>query len=148
MKRLVLTFAIALTFIGFSSFKAIDDSIAPEAAVKSFKSAFKSATEVSWSITENLYKANFSLNGQYVSAFYNAEGQMIALTKNLSSLELPIALQAKLKKNYDGYWISDLIEVANEEGTSYYITLENADTKLILKSSGLDWSSYKKQRKC
>jgi hypothetical protein len=147
MKRLVLTFAIALSFIGFSSFKSTDDSIAPDAAIKSFRSAFKSATEVSWSVTENLYKANFSLNGQYVSAFYNAEGQMIALTKNLSSLELPIALQAKLKKNYDGYWISDLIEVAGEEGTSYYITLENADTKLILKSSGLDWSSYKKQRK-
>jgi|SRR3954466_15197124 hypothetical protein len=147
MKRLVLTFAIALSFIGFSSFKNVDDSIAPDAAVKSFKSAFKSATEVSWSVTENLYKANFSLNGQYVSAFYNEEGQMIALTKNLSSLELPIVLQAKLKKNYDGYWISDLIEVAREEGTTYYITLENADTKLVLKSSGLDWSNYKKQRK-
>ena len=72
---------------------------------------------------------------------------MIALTRNLSSLELPIALQASLKKNYDCYWISDLIEVAREQGTSYYITLENADTKLTLKSSGLDWSSYKKQRK-
>lgn len=148
MKRLVLTLTIALSLISLSSFKSVEDSIAPDAAVKSFKSAFQSATEVSWSITENLYKANFSLNGQYVSAFYNAEGQMIALTKNLSSLELPIALQAKLKKNYEGYWITDLIEVAREEGTSYYITLENADTKLTLKSSGTDyWSSYKKQRK-
>jgi hypothetical protein len=147
MKRLVLTLTIALSLISLSSFKSADDSIAPDAAIKSFKSAFKSATEVSWSITDDLYKANFSLNGQYVSAFYDAEGQMVALTKNLTSLELPIALQAKLKKNYEGYWISDLIEVAREEGTSYYITLENADSKLILKSSGLDWSSYKKQRK-
>jgi hypothetical protein len=60
---------------------------------------------------------------------------------------LPIALQAELKSNYDAYWISDVFEVANETGTSYYITLETADTQLVLKSEGDSWSNFKKQRK-
>ena len=147
MKRLLFTLVLAAGFIGFSSFKSNDDSVAP-AALQSFKSSFKSATEVIWSISSSYYKANFALNGQYVSAYYDTEGNMIALTRNISSLQLPIALQASLKKNYECYWITDLFEMANQEGTTYYITLENADTRLVLKStSNSEWSSYKKQRK-
>ncbi|MGZ8543907.1 MAG: hypothetical protein ACXWV0_01360 [Flavisolibacter sp.] len=147
MKRLVLTLTLALSLISFSSF-AKDDVVVSPAALQSFKNAFKTATEVNWTAGENFFKADFSMNGQYVSAFYNAEGYMIALTRNISSLQLPITLQASLKNNFDQYWISELFEVANEEGTAYYITLENADTKMVMKSSaGTDWSTYKKVRK-
>jgi len=53
-----------------------------------------------------------------------------------------------LKKNYSGYWISDLFEVAKNNGTSYYVTLENGDKKVVLTSAnGSDWSTYKKDRK-
>jgi hypothetical protein len=145
MKRLLVTLTIALSFISFSSF-ANGTEVSPE-AIKSFNQSFKTATEVNWTVTDTYYKADFALNGQYVSAFYNEEGGMIALTRNISSLQLPIALQAALKKNYDCYWISDVMEVANEEGTSYYITLETADTQLILKSAGDSWNNFKKQRK-
>jgi hypothetical protein len=147
MKRLVLTLTIALSLISFSSF-AKDDVVVTPAALQSFKNSFKTATEVNWSAGDNFYKADFSMNGQYVSAYYDAEGYMIALTRNISSLNLPITLQASLKNNYSQYWISELFEVANEEGTAYYITLENADTKMVMKSSsGSDWSTYKKVRK-
>lgn len=145
MKRFLGTLTIALSFISLSSFAA-DREVAPK-AIESFNSSFKNATEVNWTITDSYYKANFALNGQYITAFYDDNGSMIALTRNISSLQLPIALQADLKKSYDSYWISDVMEVANEEGTAYYITLEDADTKLILKSSSDSWSTFKKQRK-
>jgi hypothetical protein len=144
MKRLLVTLTIALSFISLSSFA--NDEVSPR-AIKSFNSSFKNATEVKWTITDDYFKADFALNGQYVSAFYDTEGKMIALTRNISSLQLPIALQAELKKGYDAYWISDVMEVANETGTSYYITLETADTQLVLKSEGDAWSNFKKQRK-
>lgn len=147
MKRLLLTLTVALSLTSLSSFAGGDEKISAK-ALESFKNLFKSATGVNWSVSENYYKANFSLNGQNVSAYYDEQGIMMALTRNISPLNLPIALQANLKKNYDEYWISDLFEMANDEGTSYYITLENADTKMILKStSGSGWSTYKKQRK-
>jgi hypothetical protein len=144
MKRLLLTLTIALSFISLSSFA--NDEVSPR-AIKSFNTSFKNATEVKWTITDNYFKADFALNGQYVSAYYDTEGAMIAITRNISSLQLPIALQADLKKSYDAYWISDVIEVANETGTAYYITLETADTQLVLKSEGDSWNNFKKQRK-
>ena len=73
---------------------------------------------------------------------------MMALTRNIRSLELPISLQTNLKNNYSGYWISDLFEMSNSEGTSYYITMENADSKVVLKSVGSGkWTSFKKMSK-
>lgn len=149
MKRLLLTLTIALSFISFSSFANNtnnSEEVSPS-AIKSFNSAFKNVTEVYWTINENYYKVNFAMNGQYVSAFYDADGKMIALTRNISSLQLPIALQAELKKGYDAYWISNVVETATEDGTSYYITLETADTQLTLKSAGDSWNTFKKQRK-
>jgi hypothetical protein len=146
MKRLLLTLTIALSLITFSSFKSNDD-VAP-AALKSFNKSFKTATEVNWSVSENYFRANFALDGQYVSAYYNTDGKMVAMTRNISSQQLPLALQAQLKKTSDKYWISDLFEMANDEGTSYYITLEDADTKLIMKSTGnSEWITFSKLRK-
>jgi len=52
-----------------------------------------------------------------------------------------------LKQSYNGYWISDVLEVANEDGTSYYITLETADEKVTLKSNSDYWTTFQKQRK-
>jgi hypothetical protein len=147
MKRIFFILTIAFSLTSLSSFAADNEKISP-AALESFKSSFKTATEVNWSVSDTYYKANFALNGQYVSAYYDGEGTMIALTRNISSLNLPIALQASLRNTYEAYWISDLVEMANEEGTSYYITLETADTKLVLKStSNAEWSNYKKLRK-
>jgi len=146
MKRLLVTLTIALSFISLSSFANNGEDVSPK-AIKSFNSAFKNATEVYWTISPDFYKASFLLNGQYIAAFYDEQGKMIALTRNISSLQLPIALQADLKKNYDNYWIVDVMEMATEDGTSYYVTLEDADTQLILKSSDAGWGHFKKQRK-
>jgi hypothetical protein len=145
MKRLLVTLTIALSFISLSSFA--NEREVSRKAIESFNSSFKTATEVSWTTNDQYYKASFILNGQYVSAFYDVDGTLMALTRNISSLQLPIALQAELKKNYDNYWISDVFELANEEGTSYYVTVEDADTKIVLKSSFDSWSTFKKQRK-
>src|SRR5438309_9112975 len=112
MKRLVLTLTLAFTLISFSSFA--DEVKVSAAALQSFKSSFKNANEVKWSITNSYYKAEFIFNGQYVSAFYDAEGKLIGLTRYINSLQLPLELQASIKNKYENFWISDLFEVAND----------------------------------
>ena len=145
----ILLFALASYTTGF----AIENPTTPNAKVsntvlKSFKSAFSEAAEVEWSENGSLYKASFTLHGQHVTAFYEGNGALVALTRNISSVQLPVSLQSSLKKNYSEFWITDLFEVSNDEGTEYYVTLEDNDTKLVLRTSlGSNWSTYQKSRK-
>jgi hypothetical protein len=119
-----------------------------EKVLNAFKTEFTTASQVEWSTGPNYYKASFVFNDKHVFAFYNAEGRLLGLTRNITTSELPLKLQADLKKNYDTYWISDLFEAAREEGTSYYLTLEDADTRLVLRASADNsWTVYEKTKK-
>ena len=70
------------------------------------------------------------------------------MTRNISSLDMPIGLQTNLRKDYADYWISDLFEVSNSDGTHYYITMEKADSRITLKSTtNGKWKVYKKVTK-
>lgn len=146
MKRVLFTLALAVSLVSMSSF-ATGENLVSREALESFQKSFKTATNITWSVSETFYKASFSLNGIYASAYYTSDGKMIALTRNISSLQLPMTLQASLKQDYSQYWISDLFELANDEGTHYYITVEDGDNRLVLKSNSSEWSVFIKQRK-
>lgn len=143
MKKMILTLAIAVSTL--SAF-AGDDNV-NQKALDAFKTEFATAKEVEWSVGSNYYKATFNYNGKYVFAYYNENGEMLGLSRYLSPVDLPLALQNNLKKNYEGYWVSDLFEAAKNDATNYYITLENADTKIVLKSSGNGWTVHNKTKK-
>jgi hypothetical protein len=72
----------------------------------------------------------------------------MAITRNITTDALPVMLQSNLKKTMGNSWITNLFELSNEEGTSYYITIEDADTIVSLQSvNSKDWTIYKKSRK-
>src|SRR3990170_6245885 len=141
MKKIIIMLAVAISSLtAFAREENVSTTV-----LNSFNKEFAGAKEVQWTNTNDYYKAAFVYNGQNVNAFYQLDGGLIAITRNISSLELPINLQTNLKNSYSKYWISDLFEVSNNEGTSYYITVENADSKIVLKSSGAgQWNTYKK----
>jgi len=115
---------------------------------RAFETTFYGAKEVGWEQVGVLYKATFELNGQYRSAFYNSDGDLIATTENLSSTKLPKALQASLKQELNGRWISDLFMVSVEGDDTYYVKLENANSMVLLKSAGAKkWTLYQKTDK-
>lgn len=146
MKKIIMTLAIALSTV--CSFAGDNEVNVSSKVLDAFKTEFSGAKEVSWTQGDNYYKASFVFNDQYVFAFFSTDGSLLGVTRYISSLDLPISLQADLKKGYSNYWISDLFEVSNSDGISYFITVENADTKTILKSTGGEkWSVYKKRTK-
>ena len=144
MKKMIL--ALALVFTISSAFAS--DVTVTKQVLKSFNSNFSNAMDITWTETDTYYKAAFTLNDQKVFAFFTLDGEYLGLTRYISSLQLPLNLHSNLKKHYSQKWITDLFEVANDEGTTYYITVEDADTKLVLKSTpGSEWHVYKKSEK-
>lgn len=88
------------------------------------------------------------MNEQVLFAYFDETGELLGASCNILSNHLPINLQIKLKKELSEGWISELFEFANDNETDYFVTIENADQKVQLKSAGHNaWSVYKKSSK-
>ena len=144
MKKVILMLVVMITTL--SSF-ATDEKV-NQKVLNAFQQEFATASEVTWTTASDYYKADFTFNGQHVNAFFSLDGDLLGVTRNITVLDLPMSLQAGLKKSYSDYWISDLFEVSAGEETSYYVTLESADYSTVLKSVGAQgWTTFKKDRK-
>jgi hypothetical protein len=148
MKKSILSIAIVL-MMGLSAFAAKnDENDVNQLAVKSFHKEFVNARNIKWEQKVGYVKVEFTLNDQVLFAYYNNDGLLTAIVRNIVSDQLPITLLTTLKRDYTGFWISDLFEVASDDQTNYYVTLENADKKIVLRSNGIDsWDVYSKTRK-
>lgn len=113
-----------------------------------FENEFVKASDVSWIKNNDYYKASFQSNGQHLNAFFSEEGEMLGVSRNLITTELPINLQASLADEYSAFWVSGLFEYASNGESKYYITMEDADRELLLMSVGTsDWSVFTKKNK-
>jgi hypothetical protein len=146
MKKFLFTI-ITTAFISLSSF-ANEAAEVNQKVISTFHKEFTQATNVEWQQSNGLNKATFSLNGKVLFAFYSNAGELIAVSRNLTSDQLPIVLNSELKKDFADFWISDLFEISSNGQTSYYVTLENANQKLVMESIGLQgWQTFKKEKK-
>lgn len=149
MKKLLFSIATVL-MMGVSAFAANNngDEIANQMAVRNFKKDFVNARNAVWEQTDNFTRATFSLDGQILFAYYNNNGDLQAVVRNIVSDQLPINLLTSLKKDYSDCWITDLFELATGDQTTYYITLETGEKKIVLRSDGVNgWEVYSKERK-
>lgn len=119
-----------------------------ERVEKSFRKEFSTAAETSWTKINDIYKVQFVLNGQIMFAFLNEEGVLLGAYRNILSNQLPMPLMTQLKEDYAGYWVSELFELAKDNQTNYFITLENGDQKIMLKSENANnWNIKSKAKK-
>ena len=145
MKKIV--FAMGFLMIMGVSWAYPSEKVSQK-VLASFKTEFTTAQNVEWETGSNYFRAAFTMNEQRIFAFYNVGGELLSIARYISSIQLPINLYTDLKNDYSKYWISDLFEVSNSEGLHYYVTLETADTKLVMHSSnGGSWSTYSKNKK-
>jgi hypothetical protein len=137
---MALTLSTSFAFTGEKSIS--------KKAVNAFKTEFAGATNAAWTAADDYYKVTFNLGDQQLFAYYSTLGEFMGVTRYISSFNLPLNLQSSLKKSSSNSWITDLFEIANQEGTSYYVTLETAASKIILKSTdGGNWMVYQKVQK-
>ena len=148
MNKIILSIATVL-MMGVSAFAGKNDEAdVNQLAVRSFHKDFTTAKNIKWEQKTGYVKVEFTMNEQVLFAYYDNDGKLTAIVRNLVSDQLPINLLTGLKKEYTGYWISELFELASDDQTTYYVTLENADKKIVLRSNGVDtWDVFSKTRK-
>jgi hypothetical protein len=147
-KTAAIIMALLLT-VGISSSFASDTSdIIKEQVTTSFRKGFRNAQIVSYENHVNYNKVTFRMNDIVLFAYYSDKGELLAVVRNILSSQLPVQLMVDLKNNYNGFWISELFEINGEGQNTYYVTLENADHKITLRSTdATSWEVYEKKDK-
>ena len=146
MKSLFLALTLLGTVLCSAAFA--NDGQVTNTVLTSFRATFKNADEARWSKVEDLYKAVFNLNQQEFVAFFNERGRLVATTRYLTFIQLPLSLQLNLGKYTKDHKVTEVFEVNNEEGSQFFVTVENAARRIVLASvTNTDWVKYKKTRK-
>ena len=147
MKKTILIMSLLMVTVVSSAF-ANKNGVVTDKVSTAFNKDFSLASDVSWETGKDLLKATFKLNDQILFAYYTPTGELMAVTRNILSVQLPISLMTAIKKEYSNYWITELFEMSNAQGSVYYITLENADGVLVMKAdNNRDWQTYKRIKK-
>ena len=146
MKKIILGLCMIL-IIG-SSYAGNKFAPVEKLILASFKVDFAGAKNVTWKEINGYQKATFTMGDQVISAYYQAGGELIATTRNILSDQLPVRLQIVLKKQFSNFWITELSEISIEGETSYYLTLQDSNKNLVLKSGTFsEWEVLKSIKK-
>jgi hypothetical protein len=140
MKKLFVI--LILGFIYTTSSYAQDKT--PSSVLNSFQNNFSNAENTAWSSVKDLYRADFTLEDQKASAFFNSDGDFIASSRQVTSLQLPMFLKSGLKNSFHDYDVINLFEVDNENGVTYYATIKNSKKQFMLESISGEWVRYNK----
>lgn len=148
MKKKILTLVVSLILIFSVSYAEGNNNPVPAKVSSVFSSDFSLANNVHWEVIDGYYKASFNEHGTTLYAFYTADGEFMGMATYLRSDSLPVDLQSSIKEKYSGYWITDLFHFNIDNTPGYFITLENADHKIMLKADeNKTWSFYSEVKK-
>ena len=162
MKRSILFTALVLVFGTTFSFAApvsatVPVSAAPVSAAPtdnvngeiraSFRHDFRDAQIMTTEAYKDFTKLTFKLNDQVLFAFYSQNGDLLAVTRNIPSSQLPVSLLLSLKKQLGNSWVTELFEFNSDAQHCYYVSMENADSRINLRSNGDTWEVFSTVKK-
>jgi hypothetical protein len=120
MKKIFLIAAAMIAFVSVSF--AADPN---QKVLEAFHKTFQQVKDVSWQDVDNKYEANFSQNNITFRVMYDEEGNVVKSIRYYFAKTLPIFIQAKLAKKYDGKTVFGVTEISTENELTYYIILED-----------------------
>ena len=143
MKKLIILLAVISSSLVASDTFA--QTKAPIAVTETFENSFSYVKEASWSMVADFYKAEFKVEDQSLFAYFNTDGEIVATGREITVAQLPIALQLELKNNYKDFTVTQSVEMAFNDESTYYLTIETATKKMQINSTDFGgWETYKK----
>jgi hypothetical protein len=136
---IVLTAALLLTA---STMFAQEARQVPSVVVNELHKEFKDISDLQWKTVSELYKATFTVDGSQREAFFSADGSLTALSRKLSIDQLPLALVKEVKEKATTYGIADLFELLTDNGTEYFLEINNGKQSKRYRSDGYGWIRY------
>jgi hypothetical protein len=137
MKRIIITLTLALTLAATFSFAS--DVKVSSTVMQSFKARFADAENVSWSVTNGFYVAEFTSDEKKQYAYFNPAGDLTVVAEPLTVNQLTKKQQSNLRKDYSDYTVVDVYKLTDNDDVKYFVVVENSSKKIILKTTTSTW---------
>ncbi len=95
-----------------------------------FLNDFPGAAEVEWSVSNNVYEADFDIARLDYEAWYDASGNLLMYKYDVSASKLPAAVKSQAKQKYPGYRIEGAETIRKGTATAYKVSLEKKETDI------------------
>lgn len=101
----------------------------PSVVLNNFKKEFPKASDIEWELKGAEYEADFEIGLAEHEAWFDAGGKLVKHTEDLNSRDLPQEIQHAVKKDYDGYRVSDVKRITTGSEITYQFELEKGQTE-------------------
>lgn len=144
MKKFIIAAITVITLITSAFAADVNDK-----TLNLFKAAYPGAEKVHYKTVGELVSITFVLNNTSMQAFYNEEGEQVAVSRVIAYKQLPLKAIHVLGNKFCGYTATEAIEMEyKNEDTAYYVSFVNDSQKVIVKvSAGGEVSTFKKSAK-
>jgi len=134
MKKSFIGLVILLT-LSTSALRANNTEPVSAKVLASFQKEFVAAANVSWTTEKekNLFHAKFQYNDETIEAYFNVDGTLLAVARQISERQMPIMVTKSLATDYSNYRIRRVVEFTNEGETCYIVNLYDKNETIVLK---------------
>jgi hypothetical protein len=149
MKKFFVAVLLLISVGSFAITPGKGEKVSPQLQA-ALEKEFAGAQYIVWqSLKEHsLYHAKFVYNNEQVNAFFEENGNLLAIGRYINPAVMPLTIIKNLHTKYGEYKIIDAIEYSRSGETSYVVSLENEKTSVVLEaySSG-NLYLFKKEKK-
>lgn len=143
MKKLVLSLGImALGFMAIANppKKTFVPRFNTYLANQSLVSMYGKVDQLEWKLCANdLLRANYVIDGEKFSSFFDQEGNFLATTTFVMLEDMPTNIRKKVKEKFEGHEIKSIVHRSTESEISYFVeVMEQGKTRVYqVKTSGV-----------
>ncbi|WP_026209550.1 PepSY-like domain-containing protein [Cytophaga aurantiaca] len=127
MRKLSVFFL--LLSAGCASAQEIPQANVPAVVVNAFQQKFPQQVAVEWELKKGLYEAEFEIENLDHNVYIDSTGKIVRYKKEITTNELPAAVNTSIQKNFKGYKIEDIKRIEEATGITYKVELEKGEVE-------------------
>lgn len=116
----------------------INPSEVPETVRNTFMKDHKNATDIEWERDMDNYKVEFDIGRKEYQVWYSTAGDVIKKEQEITEADLPEAVREAIKREYPGYYVSDVEMTWHNNATTYKMEIEKGqeEWKVVFDAMG------------
>ena len=138
MKKLTLVLFAMLATVAMNA-QDLKSSEVPKSFTEGLLKVYPNATDIEWERSGTDYKVEFEVGKMEHEIWFNRDGKMVKVEKDITSAEIPTNLKEIIKRDYPNYRIDSVESVEMDGDVTYVVELEkswNQSIKITFNTNG------------